>query len=63
MKPARLCARRVRQPKPNGNVWLEGEREEFVIETIRMIEENSHTEGLTAKVEKMLERGVKNEKE
>jgi exosome complex component RRP4 len=46
----------------NGVVWMEGERESFVIEIIRFIEENSHIEGLTSKIEKMLERGAVNEK-
>jgi exosome complex component RRP4 len=42
----------------NGTIWLEGEKEAFVIDVIRMIEENSHVDGLTDKVEKILERGV-----
>jgi exosome complex component RRP4 len=46
----------------NGVIWLEGEKEEFVIQVIRFIEENSHLEGLTDKVGKILERGVLDEK-
>jgi exosome complex component RRP4 len=46
----------------NGLVWLEGEREAFVIDVIRFIEEKSHMEGLTNEVEKILERGVVHEK-
>ncbi len=46
----------------NGTVWMEGEKESFVIDVIRMIEEKSHIEGLTNEVEKILERGVVNEK-
>jgi len=42
----------------NGVVWLEGEREDFVIEVIRTIEEKSHIEGLTNEIEKMLGGGV-----
>ncbi|MCK5548577.1 MAG: RNA-binding protein, partial [Thermoplasmata archaeon] len=37
----------------NGVMWLEGEKEEFVINVIRHIEDNSHTEGLTNKIEKI----------
>jgi len=46
----------------NGVVWLEGEREAFVIEVMRFIEERSHMEGLTNEVEKMLGRGVPHER-
>jgi len=46
----------------NGVVWIEGERENFVIDVIRFIEEKSHMEGLTNEVEKVLERGVVHEK-
>ena len=40
----------------NGMVWIEGESDEYVIKIIRMIEENSHIEGLTGKIEKELEK-------
>lgn len=46
----------------NGIIWLEGEKESFVVEIIRFIEDNSHMDGLTNKVEKILERGVIHEK-
>jgi exosome complex component RRP4 len=41
----------------NGTIWMEGEKESFVIQVIRYIEENSHIEGLTNKVEKILAKG------
>lgn len=46
----------------NGLVWIEGDKELFVIDVIRMIEDKSHIEGLTNEVGKVLERGVVNEK-
>ena len=46
----------------NGVMWLEGEKEEFVIKVIRHIEDNSHMEGLTNKIEKILARGGIDEK-
>jgi exosome complex component RRP4 len=46
----------------NGIIWLEGEKESFVVEIIRFIEDNSHMDGLTNEVEKILERGVIHEK-
>jgi len=46
----------------NGTVWIEGEKDNFVIEVIQFIQDNSHVEGLTDKVSKILERGVVNEK-
>lgn len=46
----------------NGTIWMEGDKENFVIEVIRYIEENSASEGLTNKIEKILERGVIDEK-
>jgi exosome complex component RRP4 len=46
----------------NGVIWLEGEKSSFVIQIIRFIEEKSHMEGLTNEVEKILAKGVMNEK-
>jgi exosome complex component RRP4 len=46
----------------NGIIWLEGDKETFVIDVIRYIEENSHIEGLTSHIEKILARGVVDEK-
>jgi len=46
----------------NGVVWLEGDRDRFVIDVIKHIEEKSHIEGLTNDIEKILERGVMHEK-
>ncbi|MBN2330506.1 MAG: RNA-binding protein [Candidatus Aenigmarchaeota archaeon] len=46
----------------NGTIWLEGDKESFVIDVIRYIEENSASEGLTNKIEEILKRGVVHEK-
>ncbi len=46
----------------NGLMWLEGEKESFAIQIIRLIEEKSHMGGLTNEVEKILARGVIDEK-
>ncbi len=44
----------------NGVVWLEGDcakTEEFVMDVINQIQDNSHVEGLTNKIEKVLDSG------
>ncbi|UCD02959.1 MAG: RNA-binding protein [Candidatus Aenigmatarchaeota archaeon] len=50
----------------NGVIWMEGDRketEEFVMELIDKIQHNSHVEGLTNEIEKILDkRGAKDEK-
>lgn len=42
----------------NGLVWFEGEKEDLVVESVRLIERESATDGLTDKVSSMLN-GVK----
>lgn len=43
----------------NGLVWIQGEKANVVIETMNLIEKESHTEGLTDKVSKILEKEAK----
>jgi exosome complex component RRP4 len=43
----------------NGLVWIRGENKEKAIEAILTIEKESHTIGLTEKIEKMLNEDVK----
>lgn len=47
----------------NGFVWLSGEKEAIAAKAILMVERESHTTGLTEKIEKMLDKeGDKNER-
>lgn len=38
----------------NGIIWIDGEKSDLVIKAIKTVEKESHTEGLTDKIEKML---------
>ena len=41
----------------NGRIWLQGEKEDLAVEAIMMVNEKSHTTGLTEAVEKLLSEG------
>ncbi|HDD46131.1 MAG TPA: RNA-binding protein [Candidatus Aenigmarchaeota archaeon] len=41
----------------NGRIWLQGEKEELAVKAIMMVNEKSHTTGLTEAVERLLDRG------
>lgn len=41
----------------NGIVWIKGEREGLASKAIKMIEQESHTSGLTEKITELLEKG------
>ncbi|MEK6856391.1 MAG: exosome complex RNA-binding protein Rrp4 [Nanoarchaeota archaeon] len=51
LKSLSNCMMQVGQ---NGKVWISGENCEKLIEAIRLIERESHTHGLTEKIEKLL---------
>jgi exosome complex component RRP4 len=42
----------------NGMIWLDGEKKELAIDALKMIEKESHTNGLTDKISKFLEKGI-----
>ena len=51
LKSLSNCMMQVGQ---NGKVWISGENCEKLVEAIRLIERESHTHGLTEKIEKLL---------
>lgn len=47
----------------NGRVWIKGEHESVALQAIKMVEEHSHTPGLTDKISEMLDKALGKAKE
>ncbi|MFH1432435.1 MAG: exosome complex RNA-binding protein Rrp4 [archaeon] len=47
----------------NGRVWIKGEHEEVAVRAIKMVEDYSHTSGLTDKISEMLDKELGKAKE